>query len=194
MPTPAEEEVLRQNREAAAAQAVVSERASHSETIPDPPTQYPAGSAYRAPGYRDDRSGMSSMDYPALHTMLLVREMLGKPRVPGYSLTPSLQAAAQRDLDLLEAKTKIDVEAAQKADAEAAAKAAADAVKATADAAAAKAKVDADAAAAKAKIDAEAARANETPEQKKAREDAEAATATADAAAAKASETPPAAT
>jgi hypothetical protein len=173
----APEEVLRRNREAAAAQAVVSERASHSETIPDPPTQHRADSAYRAPGYRDDRVGMSSLDYAALHTMLLVREKLSTRVVPGsgYSQTPSLFAAITRDLDALEAKTKVEVEAAQKADAEAAAKAAADDVKARADAAEAKAKVDADAAAAKAKIDAEAARANETPEQRKAREDAEAA-------------------
>jgi hypothetical protein len=205
-----DQEVLRRNREAAAAQAVVSERASHSETIPDPPTQHPGLQSGPYPntdqarmqqqgGVRDPRypatntaarGGMSRMDYDALHTMLLVREMLSKPKAPGYSLTPSLLASITRDLDALEAKTKVDVEAAQKADAEAAAKAAADEVKARADAAEAKAKVDADAAAAKAKIDAEAARANETPEQKKTREDAEAAKAKSDAEAAKAAPTP----
>jgi hypothetical protein len=130
---------------------------------------------------RADRAGMSKMDYDAIHKMLLVREKLSGPRVPGHSLTPSLLAAITRDIDLLEAKTKVDVESAQRADAEAAAKATADAVKAASDAAEAKAKVDADAAAAKAKIDAEVARANETPEAKKAREDAEAAKAKADA-------------
>jgi hypothetical protein len=100
------------------------------------------------------------MDYNALYTMLLVREKLNGPRVPGYSQTPSLLASITRDLDALEEKTRVEVAAAIQADAEAKAKADADAAKARADAAEAKAKVDADAAEAKARIDAEAAKAN----------------------------------
>lgn len=96
-----------------------------------------------------------TMDYDAIHKMLLVREKL-VAATGGHKL-PSLLASVEMDLSAIEGAAKVDVEAKHKAAAEATAKAAADAAKAKADADAAKAKIDDDAAKAKAKADADAA-------------------------------------